>query len=215
MSDAIFPKLRGIDWGTRITPKVKRTRLTSESDVEVSASRARYPRWKIDLKYEHISEKQPPPANQETDDPVYSDWDTIIGFFLARTTGNETFLFQGVNDIDDARFTVTSQKLGVGDGANKNFQLCHAIGEYLEVVQNPVGTPVIYFNEDETLAGALTDLGNGLWQTTNAPGVGVIVTASFRFAYRCTFDEDEIELENFMAYFWECGSVPLITVKRG
>ena len=212
-----FPKLRGVKWATKLVPKIDgRLRVTSVTGIERSAIRAQQPRWKITIEYEFLSEKLPPPPNelQDDPDPVYSDLDTLLGFFLARQTGDsETFLFQGVNDIDDARFTVDAQKIGTGDGANKDFQLVHTIGEFEEVVQNPVGAPTIQFG-DGADPGALTDLGNGLWRTTNAPANGVAVTASFRFAYLCKFDEDEIEVENFMAYFWECGSVPLITVKQ-
>jgi uncharacterized protein (TIGR02217 family) len=214
MSDPIFPKLRGIKWGTRLTPKFKTTRLTSMSGSETSFANQQQPRWGINLEYEFLSEKQPPPPNEETDDPVYSDLETMLGFFCARLGANGTFLFNGVNDIDAKRFAVTDQKLGTGDGAITDFQLVRSIGEFLEVIQNPFGVPTFCVNEAEVDAGDVTDLGNGKFRLAAAPAVDAMVTADFNFAYLCKFDDDQIELANFMAYFWECGSIPLITVKK-
>jgi uncharacterized protein (TIGR02217 family) len=215
LPDVFFPQLRGVKWGTRLTPVTSRTRLSSVNKIERSAVRTQQPVWKIVLEYEFLSEKVPPPPNEYTDDPVYSDFDTMLGFFLARNTGNqESFLFQGVNAIDSARFTRDGQKVGVGDGAETDFQLVRSIGEFDERIQNPVGPVAFAVGGVDVDPLTVTDLGNGLYRFAVAPAAAAVVTASFRYAYRAKFDEDEIELANFMAYFWEAGSVPLITVKR-
>jgi uncharacterized protein (TIGR02217 family) len=215
MPDVIFPKLRGIKWGTQLAPNFKTTRLTSMSGTETSYAYQQQPRWKITLEYEFLSEQQPPPPNEITADPIYSDLDTILGFFCARLGANGTFLYRGVNDIDAKRFEVAGQKLGVGDGVVTDFQLVRSIGaEFLEVIQNPFGVPVINVDGNPVDPADITDLGNGLFRLAAAPAADAVVTADFNFAYLCKFDDDQLELANFMAYFWECGSVPLITVKK-
>ncbi|MDP9267253.1 MAG: DUF2460 domain-containing protein [Acidobacteriota bacterium] len=220
MPDVIFPKLRGIKWGTRLAPNFNTTRMKSHAGSETSFSNQQQPLWKITLEYEFLSEKQPPPPNETTEDPVYSDLDTLLGFFCARRGAGGSFLFTGVNEIDLARFAVSGGKLGVGDGDTTDFQLVRSIGpEFNEIIQNPFGVPTFYLDGEEVAAEDVEAVGNGLYRFSEAPGAGSpvtnpVVTADFTFAYLCKFDDDQIELANFMAYFWELGSVPLITVKK-
>jgi hypothetical protein len=119
------------------------------SGTETSYASQQQPRWKITLEYEFLSEKQPPPPNEITDDPIYSDLDTILGFFCARLGANGTFLYPGRERRSTPRASGRQdQKLGVGDGVVTDFQLVRSIGEFLEVIQNPFGVPVIYVDGD-------------------------------------------------------------------
>lgn len=154
-----------------------------------------------------LSDKPPAPSSDGS--PVYSDFETLFGFINLHGGEAESFLFQGLNTIDGAKFVRQGEVIGTGDGATTDFQLVRDIGGWKEYVYWPQGDVVI------NVAGlpvSATDLGKGVYRIT-APTAGQVVSADFTFAYRVKVDADDIDFNNWMAYFWECGTLPLITVK--
>lgn len=212
MSNLLFPRLRGVAWNMHLAAQWAAGKQTARSGREVTTRYRSQPRMKITLSYGQtddgfLSDKQPAPSDDGS--AVYSDFKTLFGFLNQHGGEAESFLFQGVNAIDRAEFTRQAEFLATGDGIQTDFQLVRDVGGWKEKIVYPQGDIVIYVNGT---AVAATDLGRGLYRIA-APGAGQTVTGDFTFAYRVNFDADEVDFNNFMAYFWECQQVPLITKK--
>jgi uncharacterized protein (TIGR02217 family) len=212
MTNLVFPRLRGVEWGTRFIPTWKTDLQEARSGRDTTARRWLNPRYRVELTYEFFGEQQPAAADDGS--AVFSDLDTIMGFFNLMAGQADTFLYQGVNDIDAARFVVQGQPIATGNGVTTDFQLVRSVGPATEWVQNPMAPPTFYSGGAEIDPSAITDLGKGKYRLAPAPANGAPVMADFTWAFRCRFNADEVEFENFMSYFWSCGSVPLITIKQ-
>jgi uncharacterized protein (TIGR02217 family) len=216
MSNLRFPQLRGVAWNIHLAPQWKTGRQESRSGREVATRFRVQPRMKITLSYGtgddgFLSDRQPKPADDGS--VVYSDFDTMFGFLNMHGGEHDTFLFQGVNAIDLKKYVRTGESIGTGDGATTDFQLQRDLGGWKETVYWVLNTPVFYIDGIPVDPANVTDLGHGKYRLSAAPANGALITADFTFAHRCRFDADEIDFANWSAYFWECGTVPLITVK--
>jgi uncharacterized protein (TIGR02217 family) len=212
MSNLIFPRLRGAAWNFHLAPQWATTVQTARSGRSTRTRWRQQPLVKISISYGQsddgfLSDKAPKPSDDGS--PVYSDFETLFGFLNQHAGEHASFLFQGLNAIDLAKFTRAGEPIGVGNGTTTDFQLVRNIGGWQEAIYWPQGTVTVYV--DGTAVSA-TDLGNGKYRIT-APTAGQNVTADFTFAYRVRFDADEIDFNNWMAEFWEASTVPLITVK--
>jgi hypothetical protein len=98
VSDLIFPLLRGVGWGTTITPHHFYGTQVARSGRSVRAQFASQPVMKILVSYSDdgfLSEDKPQP--DPAGNVVYNDFDTMFGFFNYHGAGFQSFLFQGVN----------------------------------------------------------------------------------------------------------------------
>lgn len=210
MSDLIFPQLRGVAWGTTLTPQWKTTRSPKDSGRSVRIKRRRQPLTKLNIQYEFLRDGAAVPSDDGS--VVYSDFETMLGFFNLHGGAFESFLFQGVNAREKAKYTVAGQLVGTSDGVQAHWQLVRNVGGFLEEIYCPIGTPKFYDNGEEIEDVYVVGEGNGKY-TIGPLAEGHELTADFTFAYRCTFDEDEVEFANFCSDLYELQSVPLITVK--
>jgi uncharacterized protein (TIGR02217 family) len=212
MSNLLFPKLRGVGWNFHIAPQWSTGIQNARSGRSVRTKFRSQPLLKITISFgtsddAFLSDKQPKPSADGS--AVYSDFETLFGFLNRHGGEHESFLFQGLNAIDLAKFTRLGELIATADGVTTDFQLVRNVGGWLEAVYWPQGPVVIYV---DGVATAATDLGKGKYRIA-APTAGQLVTADFTLAYRVRFDADEIDFNNWMAYFWEAPTVPLITVK--
>jgi hypothetical protein len=214
MSDLFFPKLRGVGWGTKITPQFATGKQEARSGRTVRTRFRDQPLTKLSIVYSggsggsgYLSDQAPPPADDGS--VVFSDLDTMFGFFCFHGGGFESFLFHGVNDADSSQFTRNGELQFVGDGARRDFQLIGHRGIWSEAIYWPQGAPVVSVGGAET---AVSALGKGMYRLPAAPAPGTPVMADFVFAYRCTFNTDECVFSNWRAGYWSVDT-PLITVK--
>ena len=213
MSNLFFPKLRGVGWGASITPHHFFSTTTARSGRTVRALHAQQPVTKISISYsdQGFLDEDAPRASKDGS-AVYSDFDTMFGFFNYHNSGFQSFLFQGVNAHEQRKFTRHGERQFVGDGATAVFQLVRNIGIWAEAVYWPQSVPEVY------VAGALippanvTALGNGKYQLAAAPALNALVIANFAFAYRCVFDAEEMEFKEWSEGDWHVDT-PLTTVK--
>lgn len=92
--------------------------------------------------------------------------------------------------------------LGVGDGANKDFQLVKRYGtgatEYIRTIKTPriTGATVapfkVFFDSVEQVSGWTIDEATGLLSFSSAPSVDVIVQAEFEFDVPVHFTQNNI-----------------------
>ena len=70
----------------------------------------------------------------------------------------------------------------------------------------------VYLNGVDQPSGWLLSTPNSL-VFSSAPGAGILVGASFSYAFRCRFDADDQDFEQFMANLWTAQSVKFRSVR--
>lgn len=196
MSNAVYPTLPGLTWPIKRTPLWNTTTRSTPSGRTWRRSHMLYPRYRIGLQYAFLRSSA-----------AYTEYETLFGFFNARSGAGDTFLLL---DKDDK--TVTAQTFGVGTGSATQWQLVRTLGGFVEPVYDLVAAPQIYRNGVLATSG-YTVSASGLVTFGTPPGAGVVLTWSGSYYWRCTFEADELPLEKFMARFWKTGEVRLITEK--
>ncbi|TVR77915.1 MAG: TIGR02217 family protein [Rhodospirillales bacterium] len=129
----------------------------------------------------------------------------LIAFFRARKGRAYGFRFKDWTD-----YQAFAQALGLGDGANKIFQLVrrYASGGEIEtrIIAKPVttGTVKIYRDGVEAVTGWTLNTATGLVTFTTAPGSGVQVMADFDFDVPVRFDSDQMDItiESYQLGSW-------------
>lgn len=198
MSNAVFPSLPGLKWGTTKTPIWKTLIQESVSQRELRASFVSYPVYQLSLSYEVLRAAT-----------AYQELQSLIGFFNARRGAWDDFLYL---DPDDN--SVTDFQFGTGDGSTKIFQIARSYGGFVEPVQNLNGAPIIKVGG--TLKATPADYSvSSTGQVTflTAPGAGAAVTWSGSYYWRVRFLQDSCDFSVFLKDLWEAKKVELRTVK--
>lgn len=193
MSNAVFPDLPGIDIKVRKTPMWDTKIKTAVSGKELRASFYSTPLYKFALSFNVLR------AGAE------AELQALVGFFNDRRGRFDSFLF--TDPVDSA---VTAQAFGVGDGVRTAFQLVRTFGANVEPVMNINGSPEIYV--DGVLMTPTTDYtvdAYGLVTFVTAPASNVALTWTGAYYYRCRFDRDTVDFEQFLWGLWEAKRVEL------
>jgi hypothetical protein len=91
---------------------------------------------------------------------------------------------------------------GTGDGATRTFQLSRTLGGFVEPVLN-VGTVTgITANGTPVASGAYSVGSTGIVTFTTAPANSAALAWTGVYYYRCRFDQDIAEMEEFMKRFY-------------
>ena len=147
------------------------------------------------------------------------DIHALIAFFEARSGQQYAFRFRDPMDhrsgLPAATLSASDQQIGVGDGAETQFQLVKAYadagGEYVRAITKPVSGTVLAAVNGQTEAVSVDALTGRI--TFAAPPVnGALITAGFQFDVPVRFGTDhlDISLESFGA--GKAESIPLIEV---
>lgn len=190
MSNAVFPALPGISFGTTKTPIWSTKIQRAVSGKELRTALYSYPIYKIGLSYEVLR------AGAE------AELQQLVGFFNSRKGSFDSFLYSDPSDN-----AVTGQGFGVGDGVTKTFQLVRAFGGHTEPVMNLDGEPVILVNGVAGSAHSVSSL--GVVTFTTAPAAGADLTWDGSYYYRCRFERDQVDLEEFMYQLWKSRRIDL------
>jgi uncharacterized protein (TIGR02217 family) len=141
------------------------------------------------------------------------DFNDVIKFFYARQGRARGFRFKDWSD-----FEAVTQNLGTGTGVLTTFQLVKkytSVVTYTRNITRPVsGTVSIFLDGVLQVSGVSVNYATGLVTFTAAPGVGVVVTATFEFDVPVRFDTDELQLrlETFDAAAIE--SLPVVELRE-
>jgi uncharacterized protein (TIGR02217 family) len=202
MSNAVFPVVRGLGWSLVKRPTFSTMSAMSQSNKEVRALNAQNPKWEFELTWNYLKDYD---INAPENNP-YTDFATILGFYLQRQGHFDSFLF---DDPDDN--TVVGQLIGTGDGTATKFQLSRNFGGFNEAIQAVRGTPVIRVNG--VVKVVTTDFVVGstgiVTFLSGAPAPAARVEADFSYYFRVTFKDDSLDFENFMNKLWELKTVVL------
>jgi len=191
MSNVVWPTLPGLGWSVIKTPKWNTKIQTGVSGREQRTAMAAYPIYSFSLFYEILRGGSP---NLELE--------KLMGFFLARQGSYDNFLFTDANDN-----AVTAQSIGSGNASTTAFQLTRTFGAggflYTEPTMNINSTPSIYLNGVlKTVTTDYTINSTGMVTFTTPPGIGVAVTWTGSYYYRCRFVKDSSDFEQFMQNLW-------------
>ena len=199
MSNAIFPTLPGLKWGTTRTPQWSTQVQQASSGREMRAAFWSYPRWKYSLSYEVLRAGNGLQELQQ-----------LVGFFNARRGSFDSFLYE---DPDDC--TATAQQFGVVETGRTVYQLARAFGGFVEPVTEPKAAGLVIKAGSTTLtAGTHYTLGTGGRITLlGGATAGQVLTWSGGFYWRCRFLQDSAEFDQFMRQLWAAKKIEFQTVK--
>ncbi len=118
----------------------------------------------------------------------------ILAFFRARGGRATGFRFKDWSDFSGA-----AQPLGIGNGAQRKFQLVKLYGsgsqEQIRPIQKPVsGSVTIYAGSVAVSSGVGVDTTSGMVTFATAPASGVILTADYAFDVPVRFDTDALDV---------------------
>lgn len=212
MSDLLFPDLPGLTWNYKLTPVGGSTAIqTATSGREVRAAYWTIPKFKIQLIYNYLHAD----PGWKMDASGNSEFDQLIGFFLARQGSFDSFLLDlgQLTRKPQENFT-TGQNIGTGDGTTtKTYQLTVNKGGFNLPIQNPAGQRAkIQVGGVDKVQGTHYNITNGIVQPITTFANTAPVVAEFSWYLRCRFDKDEIDFNNFMYQLWEMQQLDLITV---
>ncbi len=151
------------------------------------------------------------------------DMQAVLAFFEERRGRFHSFLWRDALDHGSNGFaapTPFDQQIGIGDAAQKSFQLVKRYGADFDPYDRPITKPlaasvrVAVAGVELGAAGFEVDDLTGLVTLDLAPPIGDPVTAGFEFDVPVRFDIDrlDIELSSFDAA--EAPSIPLIEVRE-
>lgn len=192
MGNLVFPSLPGQVPGPKMTPTFKTRVQEAESGAERRATKMAYPKWRFSLDFSVLSSAVASLELQQ-----------LVGLFLACRGSWDSFLYSSPVD-----YAVTNMAFGTGTGVQTQFQLTRSFGAsgmtFVEPVQNVQAVSAIKVNGVTKTAGTDYTIGaTGLVTFTSAPANGAALTWSGTFYYRCRFQRDEAEFNQFLQDLWE------------
>lgn len=195
MSNAIYPSLPGETYPIVRTPTFSTIIQQSANGMETRAVLFVNPLSKWEIPYSFVSSND-----------AAKTYFMLYGFFGLRFGKWDSFLF---NDSEDNNSVTsnggTPSQFGTGDGTTTQFQIGRVMGGLLEPI-HAVHT-INSININGTPTGSYTISSSGLITFSGAPGGGAVLTADFTYYWRCRFDEDSIDFENFVQHYFEVKKV--------
>jgi hypothetical protein len=178
-----FPVIRRPNFATREAASATGRRWRS--------AQRQYPTWKYTMPFEVL------PTGGQYQGASGAALQYVAGFYVDQQGKFAEFLFQ---DIYTPDYQVAGGLIGYGDGATLSFPFVRAWRNTYE----PVGWVNAADVSGVKLAGVSQASG---WSVTSPnlltfatpPAAGAAIAASFNFYWRCTFSDDSIEFEEFMA----------------
>lgn len=205
MSSLVYPGpslLPGLSWNRERSYLWQTNIQEAPSGKETRIRYRQYPRVRFVLKYELLR-----------DDISSSDAKRLVGLFNSLAGSFDTCLFS-----DPDFNTVTAESFGTGNGATTAFQL---VARYQlaggpgtpELIQNFNGAPAIYDNGSLVSGGSYTLGPTGVVTFGVAPAAARALTWTGGFYYRIRFEDDELNLTQFLSRWWTSREIALISVK--
>ena len=194
MSNKIFPDFQGWSISKTKTPVWKSNVYESESGRETRTQKWKFPRYKIQLSYNFITDK-----TVESVTLAKGELENLLGFFNSVGGNFDDFLYK-----DDVENYCENQTFALGDGNSVQFQLVRSLPDWIEEVRGIVEPPKIFIDGEETTAFRYTN--TGLIIFDEAPAAGSLISWSGSYYFRVRFEDEELELVRE----WD---INLITVK--
>jgi uncharacterized protein (TIGR02217 family) len=197
-----FPTLAGLGWSVHKKPVFSTVVASHVSGREVRDALYQNPIWQFELAFDGLdsSTGMYPGLGAES-------LQTLMGFFLACQGQFGTFLYS--DPTDSAANNVT---FATGDGTTTIFTFSRYMGAFLEPVGWVTSVSNVYLNGVNQASGWSLSTPNSL-VFTSAPGSGVLIAATFAYAFECRFDSDDQDFEEFMSNLWKVDSIKFKSVR--
>jgi uncharacterized protein (TIGR02217 family) len=195
MALPLFPNTPGITWPVKKMPGFATQIQSSLAGRRTPVRFQLEPRWSYELKIEFLRNFG-----------GRLEFQNLLNVFAQTSGSYGTFLF---DDIDDN--AVTDQTIGIGDGANKVFALLRTYAGFNQRVAATKAAPVIKVAGSVVSSGQYTISNTGVVTFTTAPGAGQAVTWTGGYYWVCRFDDDQLDLSQFMSNWWEVSSLKFST----
>ncbi len=206
----MFPQLRGLTLEYTVRP-------TFDTIVQKAADRSTtrlqidpYPLWEYDLTFGFVSnDTRYNLPNNHTNPTNKTDYEQIVGLFLACGGQRDTFLFDLAQlTLRPNDSSVTNVQIGTGDGTTTAFQLVRPLGGFLDLVDNPIESSI------KVVAGAsaatVSSVAAGMVTLAAAPAAGAAVRASFKWLHRLRFVNDQEEFQAMWFNLYQRDKLKLI-----
>lgn len=201
MSNFIFPSFQGWSYEKTITPEWNTTIYESESGRETRIQKWKFPRYKIKITYNFLTDEKTKSVQLEK-----GDIERLQGFFNAVGGSFDDFLF-----LDDTENYVENQTFGVGDGHTTVFQLVRNHPYWAEPVNGIHEIPEIFV--DGVKCETCTVNANGEVIFEEAPAADSVLSWTGQYYFRVRFEQDQIELTRTWDGLWEGIEIEMKTVK--
>lgn len=224
MSNAVFPsKVRGLTWSVTKSPEFSTIVHSAPNFCKTRIAQTQNPVWHFDLIFDYLKNR---PADLVSG-LTYTDYQTLMGFLLARRGQFDDFLFSDPYDKFAGPALIASSP-----NPNAELPLVTDGVNYFSPLQR---TWAEQFSEDITdldaSAGALKVYDNGVLQANPADytlhGPGLVgpgysynamylqwtamptgpVTAEFGFYFRVALEADRQDFEQFMSDLFSLGGM--------
>ena len=191
MALSTFPLLPTLGWPEKRAPQFQTARLQSMSGKRTTLPQQTIPRWSWGLSYGGLR------SAAFGNGAVYSELETLLGFFNLRSADGMCFLY---SDSEDS--IATAQAFGTGDGVSIQFQLYRSYGGFAEPIYAPTFTDLKVAGTPQTPGvDYLESL--GLITFAVAPPLGASLTWDGTFQFLCRFDQDSFPLNRVMVGLYE------------
>ena len=200
MAMPLFPQLKGLTFGTRMTPSFNTGVSRSTNGKETRTQYQAYPTWEFELSYEWL-----PNRSQGK-----RDLESIVSFFLERSGSFEAFLYDGP-ETPLEEMTL----LGEGDGVSTSFDLVKTTGSYVEPAGGLADLSAIQLYVDDVIvaysAFNLSEDNRSIVFDT-APLSGKSIRGVYKPLYLVRFNEDTADFEQFMSQLWNLQQITLKSI---
>jgi uncharacterized protein (TIGR02217 family) len=197
-----FPALAGLGFSVHKKPSFSTIVASHVSGREVRDALYQNPIWQFELTFDGLDS-----SNGSYPGLGANSLQSLLGLFLSCQGQYSTFLY--TDPTDDS---VTNGAIATGDGATTVFAFSRYMGTFFEPVGWVTGVSNVYLNGVNQASGWSLSTPNSL-VFASAPGSGVVVTATFTYAFQCRFDDDSEDFEQFMKNLWTVKSLKFRSVR--
>ena len=190
-----FPTLPGLAWPVKRTTIWSSLRQRAVSGRETRLQLWSYPQYRYEIPISVLRAGE------------IGEYEALAGFINSVGGSSQAWRFHDQNDG-----AVVDQLFGVGDGATFRFQLTRTAFGFSEPVFAPSSVAIKSSGLARIDGVDYTISETGLVTFAAAPPLGAQLTWTGSFDWLCRFDDDEIELTNFLHQLWS-GSLKFSTVK--
>lgn len=221
MSNSVFPyQIHGLRLQNIVkTPEFGTIVQSAPNGAETRVQQRQNPVWHWSLIYDYLYDNFISPNNTLPYAP-YTDFRTLLGFFMARHGRYDDFLF---TDPDDN--SVGPAMLGGSPNAQAQLPLVNdGAGTYYSPVQRNIGG--LFWEDIGALNGSIAVYANGVSTSAYSllgPGLAIPgysyagmylkwsamptapITAQFNYYFRVRFESDTQDFEKFLYGLWTVG----------
>ena len=198
-----FPTLAGQGWSVTKKPIFSTRVAPHVSGRNVRLAMYQNPLYEFEVVFDGLSAA----ASGYTANLGAQSLQTLMGFFMQCQGQAGTFLYTDPTDN-----LASAQTVGLGDGTTTTFAMGRTLGGWYEPVGWVTSIASVTLNSVVQGSGWSLTTPNSL-VFSSAPGAGVIVAATFNFAFQCQFDEDDLAFENWSLNLWKAEGVKFRTVR--